>query len=219
MSRPAVALLAVAALASPGAAQDSTAAPEAPPPVTDVATDPFALEDALSRGADVNGRNDRGQTALMLAVEGQSPEAVGVLLRANADVNAQDQNGDVALGYYLEQVFDAVPFAQALLDKGAQADAPNLDGVTPLMYASRAGTPELVRMLIDAGADPNQGDNAGDVPIGAYIANHPDPVPIARVLLESGADPRRPNATGVTPMVYAERWGSPALVALLRAGG
>lgn len=207
-------------IASPAAAQDSTSADTTTPPpsVLAAALDPARIEEAVRGGANVNETNDRGQTALMMAVQSEATEAVGALLRADAEVNAQDQNGDVALGLYLEGLFDPVPFAAALIDNGAAVEAPNFGGVTPLMYASRSGTPELVEMLIEAGADPNSADNAGDVSVGSYIINHPDPVPIAEVLLKHGADPRKPNATGVTPLFYAERWGSAALQALLRRG-
>lgn len=207
--------------ASSAAAQDSTAADTTTPPppsLFEAPLDPTTIEAAIRKGANVNETNDRGQTALMVAVQSEAPEAVGALLRANADVNVQDRDGDVALGLYLEGLFDPVPFATALIDKGAVVEAPNFEGVTPLMYASRGGTPELVEMLIAAGADPNSSDNAGDVPVGSYIINHPDPVPIAEVLLKHGADPRKPNATGVTPLFYAERWGSAALQALLQRG-
>lgn len=221
MSKTASLIAIVTALSTgPLVAQDSIAADTTTPPpsVLDAPLDASAIEEAMSRGANVNETNDRGQTALMLAVRSEAAEAVGALLRSNADVNIQDNDGDVAIGLYMEGLYDPIPFATALIDKGASVDTPNEEGVTPLMYASRGGTPELVEMLIEAGADPNAADNAGDVPVGSYIINHPDPVPIAEMLLKHGADPRKPNATGVTPMFYAERWGSPALQALLRRG-
>ena len=40
-----------------------------------------------------------------------------------------------------------------LLDKGAQVEARNIDGVTPLHFAAMQGHVEIVRLLCDRGAD------------------------------------------------------------------
>jgi ankyrin repeat protein len=43
----------------------------------------------LERGADVNARDHDGETALMMAASGGSPEIVQALLDKGADVNAK----------------------------------------------------------------------------------------------------------------------------------
>ncbi len=198
-----------------GSAADTTTPP---PSMFDVALDAESIAAALARGANVNETGEDGETVLMLAAEGGDVEAVKALLTAGANPNLQDSDGEVALGAYLERLSEPLPVVEALLERGANPSAANEEGVTPLMYASRSGSPDMVEALIKAGADPNQGDNQGDVPLGAYIANHPDPVPVARVLLANGASRTQANASGITPQAYAERWGSPALKALLRGG-
>lgn len=52
-----------------------------------------------------------------------------------------------------------------LLDKGAQktVNIPNNDGQTPLMFACGFHEPEIVKLLLESGADPNLGQPA---PIG-----------------------------------------------------
>ncbi|NNF28649.1 MAG: hypothetical protein HKN73_15605 [Gemmatimonadetes bacterium] len=148
---------------------------------------------------------------------GDAAEVIA-LLQEGADPNQPDASGDVAVGRHLQRFGDPLGMAHVLLDAGADPNRANASGTTPLMFASQWAPPDVVQLLLDRGADPNLGDGVGDVPLGAYIASHYDPVTIARLLLVAGADPTRPNASGVTPRMYAQHWGSPELVRLLGGG-
>ena len=44
------------------------------------------------------------------------------------------------------------------IEKGAKVDLQNNNGVTPLMAAARDGLTAIVKMLLEAGADPYQVD-------------------------------------------------------------
>ena len=54
-----------------------------------------------------------------------------------------------------------VPFAQALLDAGARMDLPERRGWTPLMFASSCNRVNIVRELLQRGAQPNARNNDG----------------------------------------------------------
>ena len=54
-------------------------------------------EALLTRGADVNAQDDRGQTALMVAAGFSDPKMVRLLLDHKADVNIKDGDGFTAL--------------------------------------------------------------------------------------------------------------------------
>lgn len=62
------------------------------------------------------------------------------------------------------------------------------------MLAAYAGHAELVRGLIQRGADPNRINDLGQAPIAGAIFKREDEV--VRALIEAGADPRagEPNA-------------------------
>ena len=53
----------------------------------------------LASGAEVNQKNFRGATALMIAAAAGSPSVVRYLLEKGADVNARDQEGNTVLAY------------------------------------------------------------------------------------------------------------------------
>lgn len=50
---------------------------------------------------------------------------------------------------------------QALLDDGADLTTTDDEGKTPLMEAAKAGAPEIVELLLKAGADPKPKDKLG----------------------------------------------------------
>src|SRR5262245_49213025 len=66
---------------------------------------------------------------------------------------------------------------QELLAQGAQPDAPDRHGLTPLIRATRAGNRPILRALLDAGASPNQNDgyvNGWTPMMHAIHKNQPD---------------------------------------------
>jgi len=112
-------------------------------------------------GARVNAMNPEGQTALMLAAYNGHTEIVRKLLGSDAAIEQRDLAGRTALLYA-----STGPFAetvQLLLDNGAE---PNIidseEHFSPLMYAASEGNLEVVKVLMEAGADHTLKDVDGD---------------------------------------------------------
>ena len=72
-----------------------------------------------------------------------------------------------------------------LLDAGADANARDRYGDTPLHRALGKGHVEVVRALLDAGADVNARDDFGDTPL--RLAAGKGHVEVARALQDAGA--------------------------------
>ena len=102
-----------------------------------------------------------GDTALHLAAAALRPLAVGALIAAGADSNAQNRRGATALHY----ACDARPKAgktwnpskqrsviELLLDAGSDIEHRDKAGAVPLHRAVRARSPEAVRCLLERGA-------------------------------------------------------------------
>lgn len=75
---------------------------------------------------------------------------------------------------------------KALLAEGADVNARDEMGVTPLMQASLAGNTDVVRFLLDKGADLNRQNKIGMTALTAAASG--GKFEIVKLLLASGAD-------------------------------
>jgi ankyrin repeat protein len=187
-----------------------------------------------------------GFTPLMFASQAGDVESARALLAAGADVNeGTEETGPpllLAASYGNQQV------ALLLLEKGADPKATDGYGMTALHWALEEGVvgmsgghtetdpywvhpnmPELVKALLEKGADPNariqhdfmpyhihrwgrgaqqeppQVSQTGATPF-LFAAASGD-VPAMRILLEGGSDPRIATFDGTTPLMVAAGLG------------
>jgi hypothetical protein len=137
----------------------------------------------LSAGADVNTRNEGGQSVLMMLGEEATTDLVWDLINAGAKVNQQDHEGNTAL---IEAAgFNNIEALKTLLDAGADIAVRNEDGESPLMMAASGGLVNNVRTLILAGADINQRDDDNKSALSLAIENSHSAV--IRLLRAQGA--------------------------------
>ncbi|QSZ36179.1 hypothetical protein DSL72_007304 [Monilinia vaccinii-corymbosi] len=102
------------------------------------------------RSVDIDTKNSKGQTALMVAIINDSTEVIELLLNNGAKVNEKDYKGNTAL---IEASLVCSPeIVKRLLEKGAQINEKNLVDVTPLSAASNRGSLSIVEMILDKGA-------------------------------------------------------------------
>jgi ankyrin repeat protein len=100
------------------------------------------------RGADPNARGRCGNTPLYYAIQGGHPDVLRWLLRQGADVNQTDEYGRTAL---MEAIGRSdLECVDILLAAGADV---NVNAKTGTALES-AGSREIIRRLLDAGADP-----------------------------------------------------------------
>jgi ankyrin repeat protein len=120
-----------------------------------------SVGDLLARGASVDLRDRNGATALAHAAYWGHVRIVHELIQSGAAVDALDSEGLTPLAHAL--ILGQSQVVQLLLQHGAQADHVGAQGITPLMVAAESphASEDLIRLLLDAGADPARIDTDG----------------------------------------------------------
>ena len=133
-------------------------------------------------------------------------------------VNAFSADGFQPLG--LAAFFNQPQVVPVLLENGAAVNTPsrNAQKVPPLNSACASGSLEIVRMLLDHGADPNLRQAGGFVPLHSAAQN--GLVALIELLLEHGTEINLRAATGQTALGFAlEAKRTPAAELLRQHGG
>ena len=111
-----------------------------------------------------------------------------------------------------------MPIARLLLERGAEVNARNRDGRTPLHDAAVSGHREMAELLIAAGADLEARDSeSGVTPL--YEAASWGRAGVLELLIAKGADINATNKSGASPLQAAVTNGFEDAARLLRAHG
>ncbi len=116
-------------------------------------------------------------------------------------VNTRDiTTGDT--GLHLATARRDALWVRFLLQRGANPNIRNNQGITPLQLATGLGFIEGAEILIDKGAEVNIADRQGETPLIAAV--HQRNVELVRTLLAEGADPDRNDNSGRSARDYLE---------------
>ena len=181
--------------------------------------DPAVVTALLDAGANPALKASNGETPLEVAVnEGRPAEIIASLQVVTSLPAACEGWNNKSRGrrtwFFRKLTPDA---ALTCLEAGADPNARDNSGWTPLHHKLWSGNSTVLAALLDAGADPNARDDFGDSLLHGPAAFSDNPATLA-LLLDAGADPNARNLDGDTPLHRAAaRTDNPAVVALLDA--
>src|SRR2546422_6763041 len=143
--------------------------------------------------------------------------ALRSLLQQKANVNAPQADGTTALHWAAR--WDDLETAGALIRAGANPQAANRDGATPMFLATVNGSAPMIETLLNAGADANtpvlsRGETA------LMMAARTGKLDAVKMLLRHGATvSATENLRGTNALMWAAEQGHTAVVQLLLDNG
>ena len=177
------------------------------------------VEALIDAGADVNTVNSYGSSPMSEAATLGDYEIMKALLEAGADTESTNNYNPTALMIVART--NKVETARLLLEHGADVNAKeSWQGQTAVIFAAGQSQPEMLKLLLDAGGDPdarsipNQRDRqitaerrfqwrpAGGIPAIGYAARE-GCLECTRLLVKAGADINKGDAENVTPLTLA----------------
>ncbi|KIW70090.1 hypothetical protein PV04_02396 [Phialophora macrospora] len=134
--------------------------------------------------------DDKGRTCIRIAVDCGFTELVKLLIEHCARANVL-LPGDFVDAFMFACHTRDVPLTQLLIEDGVILSAPLINGRTPLHYACRRGVVEIVKVLVDAGADINARSGIELLTPLQEVCRSGE-IEIVKVLVEAGADVNAP---------------------------
>ena len=152
----------------------------------------------------INQQTSKGQTPCMLFCAQED----------SLDITIVDNNGNGPIHYatMLADLDGAKTIISGCLTKGADINARNFAGQTPLIHSIYVGRPDMAIALLDLDVDPMIPDNNGAYPI--HIAAGKGHVTVLEKLFTKGLDLNYPasNYLKASPVKLAKQYGQGAVI-------
>ena len=158
----------------------------------------------LKRGAGSGGMNSFGETPVSLALKQKNRiRILKIFLENGVDINDCGKYGPTILRAEVYEG-DGKETVALLLANGADVNARNGCGATPLFYAVMEAKPEIVSLMIVRGADVNAKLTDNQTPLHLAMDTESE-----KILIASGAEINKKRDFGETPLHFILRGSHP----------
>lgn len=163
-----------------------------------------------------------------LICEYESPAIIKQAIELGADPNAMTMSDDgplmTALMYAIISETEAVEKAAVLLNAGADPNARAILGLTAIYFAVEKNNLDILKLLLEHGADINSADEAGDTPLMEAINEFDrwsgeEQWDMLKLLLAGGADVNRKNHLKHTVLHEVSKASPPEILKLILEAG
>ena len=155
----------------------------------------------IDKGASPNIVDCQGYTPLWYTRINSKTEALQFLVEHGADINHRAPDGRNILMQLEKDDRSAEAATKYLISKGADVNAVDKYGNTPLLIAARTQRQFIVRYLVDAGANKDITDKKGFTPL--MIAAYDGEMGTAKYLIRKGCNLTLKSQRGMTALDYA----------------
>lgn len=160
------------------------------------------IRDRPLLGTNVNLKDEEGNTALIYALLNNNIEIAKILIKAAADVNVKNKIKQSPITICVENNL-SLDIIRIILENGGDPNSVFATSDTLLMLASWNGNYELVKLLLEMGAKPNNTNDYNQNSI--FYASNRDgaqDINICTLLIEKGADPFHRDNDNINAMQY-----------------
>lgn len=178
-----------------------------------------AVKSALDRGVDVNAKDRKGRSLLLISTIGKQTEMAKLLISYKANVNLQDEQLDSPFLY--AGASGQTELVNLFLENRARFDVFNRYNGTALIPACERGHVETVKVLVKTKGFPiNHVNRLGwtalmeAVILGNGTSKYQE---IVQILKDNGADINIPDHSGKTPLEHAKSMGFKEIVRILKS--
>ncbi|KAK3771370.1 hypothetical protein RRG08_050421 [Elysia crispata] len=152
-----------------------------------------SIKQLLDAGADLEARDPYGFTPMLQAVRGEQVKVVKLLKEFGANMKAVDKKGKNAVLYSVTSFSGRKEKILKLV--ASDKDQVNLqlpDGQTPLILASKYGGARVIKILLEAGADPHKRNNQQKTALSGLVCSlrytrFGNDVPCVKLLIKHNA--------------------------------
>ena len=168
----------------------------------------------INRGADIDKATHNRSHPLNIAICSKHDACVRLLMGSSTNLNYQDIHGWTPLIWCCYRGV-SVDIVEQLILNGADIDACDIHGQTPLQMASRGNHVQHVRCLISHGADLNKKNINGNSPLSHAIQQ--SNIQVIQILLQYNADYSFKSNAGETLLHFAAQYTDVRSLVILRS--